>query len=79
MKTGDTIQTSAGHFVLIDRVLPDRSARQWEAGWWAQDADDGETNLNEEREPDVFISDEGIVYGNSAEFPDCYDMQIGTV
>lgn len=58
MNTGEVVKTTVGDLVLEDRVLPDRTAYQYEAGWWAwEKSDEGS---------EYFVSDEGIVYGEAA-------------
>lgn len=74
MKLGDTIQTTVGELTLEDRVLANPSAHQWEPGWWAFIP--GKT---EETDPQYFISDDGHIYSNSEQWPDVYDVEIGTV
>lgn len=76
MKPGDLVKTSIGHLILEDRVLLDPPAHQWEPGWWAYpetvDPDDEDAEM-------YFISDDGIVYANSAQWTDVYDIQVGTI
>lgn len=73
MKSGDIIEARVNSTVLAltldDRVLPDRSCGQYEAGWWAQTPSGRE----------FFVSDEGIVYAPSRDYPDAYDYEVGRV
>lgn len=75
MKAGDTTFVKIGGMsietTLIERVLPDLSSGQYESGFWAFST----------KVPKVqyFISDEGIVYSNSKQFPDTYDISVGKV
>lgn len=75
MESGDKIEvtfhTVAGkvELTLDDRVYPDRTCGQYEAGWWAFDAN---SNLNS----DYFVSEEGIVYDYAME-SDRWDKVVG--
>lgn len=74
MKIGDTIKTSIGYLVLDERVLPDPSARQYEPGWWAF-----EEGRSEADDPTYFIGDDGVIYANSEQWPNAYDVEVGRV
>lgn len=65
MKTGDRIPVTlagGGEIVLIldDRVLPDRTCGQYDSGFFA-------FIEGHDEEFDYFVSDEGFVYGESAD------------
>lgn len=51
---------------MVDRVLPDRTCGQYEAGWWVRDASDPENEEN-----DMFLSEAGILYRLSEETGNC--------
>lgn len=74
LSIGEIVQTSIGPLQLEDRVLYDPSARQYEPGWWAFHPDRAEL-----ADPNYFISDDGIVYANSEQWPDAYDVEAGHV
>lgn len=75
MKIGDTVLALVNGeqvaLTLDDRVLPDRSCHQWEAGWWAWFVDEDNEG------PEFFVSDEGIVYGSTEQYPDVFDFSVG--
>lgn len=62
MNTGDTVQAMVNgtlvQLMLDDRVLPDRTAGQYDSGWWAFEPEPG--TLYETQ--DCFVSVSGLVY-----------------
>lgn len=72
MNLGEKVKTTVGELTLDDRVFPDRSCFQYEAGWWAFD----------ENEVEYFVSDEGIVYREAERTPEqlqAFDVPAGRV
>jgi hypothetical protein len=73
MREGDTIQAEVNGTVialmLYERVVPDPSAYQWEAGFFAIT----------KSEVEYFVSDDGSVYKNSPEHPGSFDVSCGKV
>lgn len=66
MKVDDeiTCRLFAGGKVEVyvwDRVPADRSAGQYEAGWWCS-----EDEMSDDPDDDFFLSESGILYGHSA-------------
>lgn len=75
MKTGQTISTTVGDLALEEYVPYEPSCYHYDPGWWAwkSPGDNGAEG------PDYFVSEEGIVYENSEQWPDAYDVPCGTV
>jgi hypothetical protein len=74
MKTGETITTSVGELVLDDYCPYEPSCYHYDPGFWAHIP-----GAEEEDDLSYFVSEEGIVYSNTSEYPDRYDLSVGTV
>ena len=63
--TGSTIRAMIGtdiiSITLDDRVYPDRTCGQYDAGWWAYRAD---TDPDVPEDPHYFVSVDGVVWSH---------------
>lgn len=74
MKIGETISTTVGKLELDEYVPYEPSCYHYDPGFWANRP--GEIA---EDDPRFYVSEEGIVYTNSEQWPDVYDVAIGEI